>query len=314
MAAAVGRVLPSVDSIYLDNGIWDFTGFQRLIEALPVGFNGHPGSIRCAEHRTGNLIFRESVDNRLDLGRNGDSAILARFRFGTADESSVCSVIAADIQLKKLRGAETKIAFCNNIIGIGDFSDFPGQRLQGIQRKTFLADAGFTIDNQVLTHIQNSQVSGDRVLIKQAEHLRPIVEKAMQSLPDSEALQAKTLYPIWEELVNLGRVNTGGEPGYRFYYDGNLFRCIYGDPEFRQEWQPGIYTSALYVRIDETHAGTLDDPIPAARGMEYTYGLYYYDPEVEKTYKCQRTGEADGGKVQLAYLPHELVGHYFVEA
>ena len=149
--------------------------------------------------------------------------------------------------------------------------------------------------------------------LQQAEHLRPFIEKAMQYLTDSDALQAKTLYPIWEDLVKVGKVYTDGQPGYRFYYDGDLFKCLNGDPEFRQEWPPGIYTSALYVRIDEAHSGTLEDPIPAARGMEYTYGLYYYDPEVEKTYKCQRAGEPAGGKIQLAYLPHELTGHYFME-
>ena len=30
-----------------------------------------------------------------------------------------------------------------------------------------------------------------------------------------------------------------------------------------------------------------------------------------KTYKCERTGEAAGGKIVLQYLPHELVGNYF---
>lgn len=150
--------------------------------------------------------------------------------------------------------------------------------------------------------------------LQQAERLRPYIEKAMQYLPDSDALQAKTLYPKWEDLVKLGKVDTDGKPGYRFYYDGELYKCVYGNPEFQTSWVPGIYTSAIYTRIDETHAGTLEDPIPAARGMEYIYGKYYLDPEDGKTYLCQRTGEADGGAIQLAYLPHELVGHYFVES
>lgn len=29
------------------------------------------------------------------------------------------------------------------------------------------------------------------------------------------------------------------------------------------------------------------------------------------TYKCERTGEAAGGKIVLQYLPHELLGNYF---
>lgn len=150
-------------------------------------------------------------------------------------------------------------------------------------------------------------------ILEQAYHLRPYIEKAMQFLPDADALQAKTLYPLWEELVKLGKVDTEGKPGYRFYYDGDLYKCVNGDPEFQKTWVPGIYTSAIYVRIDEIHSGTLDDPIPAARGMEYIYGKYYLDPEDGKTYKCQREGAVEGDTIQLAYLPHELVGHYFVE-
>ena len=76
---------------------------------------------------------------------------------------------------------------------------------------------------------------------------------------------------------------------------------------------PGNGTAALYVRIDEAHAGTLADPIPAARSMEYTYGLYYKDPEDGKTYLCERTGEPSGGTVVLQFLPHELIGLYFEE-
>jgi len=151
---------------------------------------------------------------------------------------------------------------------------------------------------------------------EQAIKMRPYIEKAVQSLPDAEALQVKTLYPFWEDLVKVGKVDTNGEPGYRFCYrgDGELYKCTRGDPEFQKDWVPGLHTSALYVRIDETHAGTIDDPIPADRGMEYIYGKYYLDPEDGKTYLCKRTGEPEGGKIYLAYLPHEQVGQYFEEA
>ena len=65
---------------------------------------------------------------------------------------------------------------------------------------------------------------------------------------------------------------------------------------------------------DPGEAGTTDDPITAARGMEYEYGLYYFDPEDGKTYLCERIGEAEGGKIILQYLPHELIGQYFSAA
>lgn len=152
--------------------------------------------------------------------------------------------------------------------------------------------------------------------IEEALRLRPLIEKAVQSLPVGEALEAKKLHPKWADLVRQGKVNTDGKPGYRFRYegDGELYSCVNGDPEFQSDWIPGVGTSALYVRVNEENAGTVDDPIPADRGMEYTYGLHYKDPEDGKTYLCQRAGEADGNTIVLHYLPHELVGQYFMEA
>lgn len=151
--------------------------------------------------------------------------------------------------------------------------------------------------------------------LEQAQAMRPILEKAVQSLSDIDGLQVKTVYPLWANLVKIGQVDTNGETGYRFLYegDGELYKCVNGDPTFQADWVPGLETSALYVRGDASHAGTIDDPIPADRGMEYIYGKYYLDPEDGRIYKCQRTGEADGNTIVLAYLPHELVGHYFVE-
>lgn len=155
-----------------------------------------------------------------------------------------------------------------------------------------------------------------KTALEQAEHLRPYIEKAMQHLTDSDAVQAKSLYPLWRDLVKLGSVDTQGKTGFRFYYeeDRELYKCVNANPTFQADWIPGLSTSALYVRVDESHEGSVNDPIPADRGMEYIYGKYYIDPEDGKVYLCQRTGEADGNTVVLAYLPHELIMQYFVEA
>lgn len=66
---------------------------------------------------------------------------------------------------------------------------------------------------------------------------------------------------------------------------------------------------AVFVAINKTNAGTIDDPIPAVRGMEYEYGKYYLDNEDGKIYICKRGEET--GTIVLQYLPHELIGHYF---
>lgn len=134
-----------------------------------------------------------------------------------------------------------------------------------------------------------------------------------QDANDDIALAVPTLYKVWESGKRYGY--DGCEkivkvPSGSVLKDDYLYRCI--QPHTSQaDWQPQV-TPALWTRIDKSQGGDESDPIPTTRGMEYTYGLYYSDPEDNGLYKCTRTGETDGGTVTLQYLPHELVGHYFV--
>lgn len=145
-------------------------------------------------------------------------------------------------------------------------------------------------------------LTGEVVTAERAAELRPMIEMAAMSLSDGEAAKAVELFPAWAYPVSYivgNRVSDGGK----------LYKCRKAHTS-QKSWNPAA-TPDLWVVIDVTHAGTQDDPIPAARGMEYTYGLYYKDPEDTKLYLCERTGEAAGGKIVLQYLPHELVGNYF---
>ena len=131
---------------------------------------------------------------------------------------------------------------------------------------------------------------------------------AAAMLNDNQATKAPRIYPLWKAGIAVLE-------GDRFYYSvtDRLYKVREGKSHTTQsDWTPDI-TPDLWAVIEETHTGKQDDPIPAARGMEYVYGLYYLDSEDGKLYLCQRTGEAAGGTVVLQYLPHELVGHYFVE-
>lgn len=138
--------------------------------------------------------------------------------------------------------------------------------------------------------------------------LRMAIETAVVSLPDGEAAQAPSLSQPWA-------VGETVEPGDRRYYapTGLLYKVRDGQGHTTQEsWTPDK-TPALWAVVDVTHAGTAEDPIPAAKGMDYVYGKYYRDPEDGKLYLCKRTGEEDGGVINLQYLPHELIGQYFEE-
>lgn len=126
-----------------------------------------------------------------------------------------------------------------------------------------------------------------------------------QVLDDSTAVQHADVFDPWA----VGTSYTVGQLRHDPLTD-RLYRCAQAHTA-QEGWNPSL-TPALWTVVDVTHAGTLDDPIPAARGMEYEYGKHYLDPEDGKVYRCARTGEASGGKVTLQYLPHELIGQYFM--
>lgn len=145
-------------------------------------------------------------------------------------------------------------------------------------------------------------LAGEPVTLMRAMALRPVIETAAGSLPDGEAAAVPELFPAWAYPVSYivgDRVSDGGK----------LYKCQQAHTS-QEDWKPSA-TPALWAVVDADHAGTQDDPIPASRGMEYEYGKYYLDSEDGKTYKCERIGEAAGGKIVLQYLPHELAGQYF---
>lgn len=132
------------------------------------------------------------------------------------------------------------------------------------------------------------------------------------TVDDQKALRMRRYYPTFTELVGQ-TVSQGTKFRADDSEDAVLYKTIQPELTIQAHYPPGVGTESLYTRIDEAHDGTKYDPIPAERGMEYVYGLYYSDPEDNKAYLCTRTGEATGGTVVLHYMPHELVGNYFVE-
>lgn len=154
-------------------------------------------------------------------------------------------------------------------------------------------------------------LTGEVVTVKRAAALRPMIEQAAKSFTDAEAAKSPELVARWAD--HIGEVVAPGDRMSDVDNDGVLrvYRVNDGHGHTTQADWPPHSTPAMWTIIDLEHAGTQDDPIPAARGMEYEYGLYYKDPEDTKLYLCERTGEQSGNKITLQYLPHELVGNYF---
>lgn len=112
-------------------------------------------------------------------------------------------------------------------------------------------------------------------LVELARKLRPYIEKAAQSLTDAEALRAVELYPEWM-------------PGVSFTVDlklrrnSKLYRVLQAHTAMTG-WEPEN-TPALYAQINETNAGTLEDPIHYEGNMALVSGLYYTQGGV--VYRC----------------------------
>lgn len=129
---------------------------------------------------------------------------------------------------------------------------------------------------------------------------------------DNTALRMKSYYPTWQELVDAEF--TSEKAGYKFTYKDDLYKTRNEKFTFQSQWVPGQGTSAIFVQIVESHAGTIEDPIPVpddvlTNAFEYEIGKHYL--EAGKIYICQRKGDEPGKKYSLNYPPSQLVGHYF---
>ncbi len=111
---------------------------------------------------------------------------------------------------------------------------------------------------------------------------------------DNTALRMAEFYPEWAS-------GSSYTVGFKVRWGDGLWRC-------RQEhtsqtgWEPENVPS-LWEQINETHAGTMEDPIPYSGNMALEDGKYYHQDYV--IYRCFR----DTG-IPVAHPLAELVGHY----
>ncbi|MDY5326966.1 MAG: hypothetical protein SPH42_09015 [Gemmiger sp.] len=114
------------------------------------------------------------------------------------------------------------------------------------------------------------------------------------AVTDAIALRMAAFYPEWAS-------DTDYTAGYKVQYGGKLWRCIQAHTS-QTGWEPEN-APALWTEICESHAGTLDDPIPYSGNMALESGKYYIQDYV--IYLCNR----DTGNPVYNPLA-ELVGIY----
>ena len=137
-----------------------------------------------------------------------------------------------------------------------------------------------------------------------------VAKTQAQALSDEDALSAKVLYDEWVDLV--AQSYTAEKIGFKFAHtkDGvtELYKTMQPHFTFQGQWEPGaVGTESLYSHIDETHAGTKEDPIPYKKNMEIFNGKYYTYNEV--LYLCTRDSI-----IPLQHGLDELVNVYVIVA
>lgn len=137
--------------------------------------------------------------------------------------------------------------------------------------------------------------------MQQAKAMAEAIVAIKASATDEQALAASALYPTYEDLV--ARQYVAENAGYRFQYDGGLWKTLQPGYTFDGTYAPGQGTESVYTRIDESHAGTREDPIPYEGNMELMAEKYYIQSGV--VYMCTRgTGQPVFHKLS------DLVGIY----
>lgn len=167
-------------------------------------------------------------------------------------------------------------------------------------------------ENGILRETTEEEAAEYKKMIARAnteEARRPFTESEVLALlipqqintltvDDSTALRMLAFYPAWTS-------GTAYTVGYKVLRDGKLWRVVQAHTS-QTGWEPENAAS-LWEQINETHAGTLDDPIPYSGSMALTAGLYYMQDWV--IYKCTR----DTGN-PVYHALSELVGLYVEKA
>ena len=145
-------------------------------------------------------------------------------------------------------------------------------------------------------------------MLDEYERTRPLTAEEVTALlirqqinsltvDDNTALRMLEFYPEWAS-------DTDYTAGYKVQRGGRLWCCLQAHTS-QIGWEPEKAAS-LWTEICESHAGTLEDPIPYNGNMALESGKYY--SQDGKVYRCTR----DTGNPVYNALS-ELVGLYVEE-
>lgn len=142
----------------------------------------------------------------------------------------------------------------------------------------------------------------DRRPMSQSAVNKMLISQQINTLTvdDNTALRMKQFYPTFDEIVG-----QKVKQGFKFRHGDYLWATV-KELTIQSHYAPGDGMESLYTKVNETHAGTLEDPIPYDGNMALENGKYYHQNYT--IYLCNRD------TVNPVYNKlAELVGLYVVE-
>jgi hypothetical protein len=152
--------------------------------------------------------------------------------------------------------------------------------------------------NAMQTETRKLELAEKTRPLTEAEVSRMIITQQVNSLTvdDNTALRMKSFYPEWT-------ANTSYSVGFKVQRNDKLWKVLQAHTSV-DGWQPEN-ASSLWEEINETHTGTIDDPIPYNGNMRLEDGKHYVQNYV--IYLCNRD------TINPVYHPlADLVGLYVV--
>lgn len=151
--------------------------------------------------------------------------------------------------------------------------------------------------------IKKWTVLPDRRPMSQSEVNKMLIAQQINTLTvdDNTALRMKQFYPDFDSIIG-----KEVEKGFKFRHGDKLWSVAQPELTILSHYVPGAGMESLYTKVNETHAGTLADPIPYDGNMALENGKHY--SQNSTIYLCNRD-TVNPVHHKLA----ELVGLYVVE-
>ena len=168
---------------------------------------------------------------------------------------------------------------------------------------------GYTIIDEFGYKMDNQDKTIYRIILSKPKEEEPeggltqeqsfAIACAIPLMTNDQILQCVSVLPEWKSFID-GKM----EAHQRFQFNKEAWESRQEVSVVLEGQEPGISTAALYQRIESSHAGTQEDPIPYSQLMTVYKDKYYIEDGI--IYKCNRDSEQP-----LYATCASLVGNYF---